>query len=229
MQDSPDNTSAQTYQCPGEPYRISRAVHLGRLAQFYPKCRDCPHREDTGPLSSKTVRQLQQAQEQQPASDVFVGDGVRGVYLNELVRGTAMELGNALGHYFAAQDRGRWPSPRLPAAPSDPNHPSAADLECDQEAAGLRRQAGPVAVVGYDERLSSPDLAAGMMEGLRGAGCHVVGIGCVTGACLRYAVRYLEADGGVFVTGGSARAHVNGMRFYGPSAFPITEGNGLEK
>jgi len=39
-----------TYLCPGEAAPISRAVHLARLAAFYPRCRDCPHCGDVGGL-----------------------------------------------------------------------------------------------------------------------------------------------------------------------------------
>jgi phosphomannomutase len=49
---------AETYCCPGQQHPISRAVHLGRLSAFYPGCRQCPHRDDTGTLSAKQVEQL---------------------------------------------------------------------------------------------------------------------------------------------------------------------------
>ena len=48
------------YRCPGQQHPISRAVHLGRLAAFYPACRQCSHRDDTGTLSPRQVEQLQE-------------------------------------------------------------------------------------------------------------------------------------------------------------------------
>lgn len=46
------------YRCPGEPYAISRSLHLARLSAFYRGCRHCPHRFDREPLSPRAVRQL---------------------------------------------------------------------------------------------------------------------------------------------------------------------------
>lgn len=46
------------YYCPGEPYAISRPLHLARLSAFYRGCRNCPHRFDREPLSPRTVQQL---------------------------------------------------------------------------------------------------------------------------------------------------------------------------
>ena len=65
-------TSLETlYICPGETHPISRSVHLSRLAAFYPKCRECPLRKDTGNLATHTVeairateRRVQRAAEQ---------------------------------------------------------------------------------------------------------------------------------------------------------------------
>ena len=62
-----------------------------------------------------------------------------------------------------------------------------------------------VIVLGHEERPSAPDLSLGCAEGLRRVGCKVLNIGPATEACLRYHVRYHEADGGVFVGGGDQR------------------------
>ncbi len=48
-----------TYLCPGETHPISRAVHLARLAAFYPKCRTCEHRRDSGQIAHSTTDRLE--------------------------------------------------------------------------------------------------------------------------------------------------------------------------
>ena len=49
------------FRCPGDTHSISRSVHLSRLAAFYPACRQCQHRGDTGQLPPRTVERIQQA------------------------------------------------------------------------------------------------------------------------------------------------------------------------
>jgi phosphomannomutase len=44
------------YRCPGESYSIDRSIHLGRLAAFYPACRQCAHRHEARLLSPKESR-----------------------------------------------------------------------------------------------------------------------------------------------------------------------------
>jgi phosphomannomutase len=39
------------FHCPGEAQPVTRAVHLARLAAFYPACRECPQRMDQAGLS----------------------------------------------------------------------------------------------------------------------------------------------------------------------------------
>lgn len=86
-----------------------------------------------------------------------------------------------------------------------------------------------VIVLGHDDRPSAPDLSLGCAEGLRRVGCKVLNIGPATEACLRYHVRYHEADGGVFVGGGDQREHINGLSFFGSNGHPVTEANGLQR
>ena len=50
------------YRCPGERHPISRAIHLSRLAAFYPACRQCQHRHDTGQLPPQTLQRIQQVE-----------------------------------------------------------------------------------------------------------------------------------------------------------------------
>src|SRR5262245_33956801 len=74
------------YICPGEIHPISRAVHLSRLAAFYPACRECPFRTDVGQLPKQAVQRLQQTERRVERKSLFTREGVRGVWLNELNR-----------------------------------------------------------------------------------------------------------------------------------------------
>lgn len=47
-----------TFLCPGQLHPVPRAIHLGRLAAFDPRCRNCQHRHDTGSLPDATVARL---------------------------------------------------------------------------------------------------------------------------------------------------------------------------
>jgi phosphomannomutase len=84
-----------SYQCPGETYPIGRSVHLARLASFYPKCRDCVHRGDTGTHSLRLVRLLDRTWQRPRERSIFTDEGVRGVYLNTLTAPQARELAAA--------------------------------------------------------------------------------------------------------------------------------------
>ena len=48
------------FQCPGESHPISRAVHLARLAGFYPACLNCPSRDDVSLVSERKSRQFEE-------------------------------------------------------------------------------------------------------------------------------------------------------------------------
>ncbi len=88
------------YFCPGRRYPISRAVHLGRLAGFYPACRQCPHRQDTGTLSARQVKRIEETQSRAQSRPLFYREGAAGVYLNEMAPATARQLAAALGVYL---------------------------------------------------------------------------------------------------------------------------------
>lgn len=92
--------SPAEYRCPGEEHPIARAVHYGRLAAYYPACRQCPHRHDTGPLSPRQVKRLAEAHRPAPRP-LFHGDHVSGVYLNDLGAAAVRKLGSAFGVFLS--------------------------------------------------------------------------------------------------------------------------------
>jgi phosphomannomutase len=66
--------------------------------------------------------------------------------------------------------------------------------------------------VGYDGRLSSPELVAAVIEGLVAAGCEVHAIGCGATPMLYFAVHHLGCDGGIQVTGSHNPPSHNGFK-----------------
>ena len=75
-------------------------------------------------------------------------------------------------------------------------------------AAGGRR-----AAVGYDGRLTSPDLEGALVDGLASEGVDVVRIGRGPTPMLYYAAATLGVDGGVMVTGSHNPPEYNGFKF----------------
>jgi len=94
----------------------------------------------------------------------------------------------------------------------------------------LRETGGRRAAVGYDGRLSSPELAARVVEGLSDCGVDVLRVGRGPTPMLYYAVRAEGLDGGAMVTGSHNPPEYNGFKmmlgkgaFYGASIRRIAE------
>ena len=87
----------------------------------------------------------------------------------------------------------------------------------------VRRAGGRVVCVGWDGRLSSPDLAAAVVEGLAATGCQVRRVGRGPTPMLYFAAKVREADGGIMITGSHNPPTHNGFKmvlggkpFFGP-------------
>ncbi|SLN41485.1 phosphoglucomutase/phosphomannomutase PgmG [Oceanibacterium hippocampi] len=76
----------------------------------------------------------------------------------------------------------------------------------------VARKGGAKVAVGYDGRLSSPDLEAALVEGLTAAGIDVVRIGRGPTPMLYFAVYHCDADGGIMVTGSHNPPSHNGFK-----------------
>ena len=197
------------FRCPGESHSISRSVHLSRLAAFYPPCRQCEHRHDTGQLTPQTVERIQQVEHRVPQPTLFNRDGVRGVFLNEL---TASEAGRIAGAFSALL----WErAPLAGASPGEQRH-------------GQPARRGPTVVVGYDERPSSPVVFSSVTDTLRLMGCPVTDVGLVSRPCFAFAVDHVQAAGGIFVTGAGGDASWTGLDLVGEAATPLSRDTGLE-
>jgi phosphomannomutase len=76
----------------------------------------------------------------------------------------------------------------------------------------VSRGGGKKVVVGYDGRLSSPEMEAQLVAGLRACGLEVARIGCGPTPMLYYAAHDLSADGAVMVTGSHNPPDYNGFK-----------------
>lgn len=76
----------------------------------------------------------------------------------------------------------------------------------------VRRKGGKRVVLGYDGRLSSPELSAACIEGLTSAGIDVTNIGLAATPMLYFAVFHLDADGGIMITGSHNPPDYNGFK-----------------
>lgn len=74
------------------------------------------------------------------------------------------------------------------------------------------RQGGRRVCVGYDGRLSSPDLERAVVDGLVACGIEVRRIGRGPTPMLYYATKVLEADGGLMITGSHNPPSHNGFK-----------------
>ena len=84
-------------------------------------------------------------------------------------------------------------------------------------------------VVGMDARLSSPSLKEKLIDGLLSTGCEIIDVGMVTTPMLMFAVKHLEADGGVMVTASHNPKEYNGFKFFAKDAVPISYESGINK
>ena len=77
----------------------------------------------------------------------------------------------------------------------------------------LAEAGGSRVAVGYDGRLTSPELEAALVDGLAMEGAEVVRIGRGPTPMLYYAAATLGVDGGVMVTGSHNPPDHNGFKF----------------
>lgn len=194
--------AASIFQCPGEQQPISESVHLARLAAYYPACRDCIHRNNTGQIAPKIVERIKEAEHRIPRGSLLTDEGVRGIYLNEMTRLTA-------GNYAGALAALLWK--KIPQI-------SRGDLGKPAQ------HPGPTVVTGHDERPSSPDVAVGVVRALRTMSCRVIDVGQITRPGFWFAVDHMQAAAGVHVSGSGCAPVWTGFDFVTAPATPISAG-----
>ncbi len=85
----------------------------------------------------------------------------------------------------------------------------------------------PEIAVGRDMRLSSPPLAAALLQGITDQGVNAVDLGLTTTDGLYFAVGKLNYPAGIMVTASHNPGKYNGMKFCRAQAFPISLETGL--
>ncbi len=82
-------------------------------------------------------------------------------------------------------------------------------------------------IVGYDIRLSSPEITEALSAGLMAAGADVYDIGLCGTEQVYFATSHYDMDGGIMVTASHNPRDHNGMKMVGPESRPISSDNGL--
>ena len=82
-------------------------------------------------------------------------------------------------------------------------------------------------VVGYDIRLSSPELAEAVSQGLIDGGSEVLDLGMVGTEEVYFATFHLQTDGGIMVTASHNPKEYNGMKMVRAGAEPVSGDTGL--
>lgn len=87
----------------------------------------------------------------------------------------------------------------------------------------VRRSGGSKVALGWDGRLTSPELAGGVAEGLASTGCDVTRVGVGPTPMLYFAARTIGVDAGLMITGSHNPPDYNGFKmmlgkasFWGP-------------
>jgi len=86
-----------------------------------------------------------------------------------------------------------------------------------------------VVVVGYDIRLTSPDLCDAVTKGLTDSGVDVINIGKGGTEEVYFATSHLKADGGIAVTASHNPKDYNGMKMVREDSKPISGDTGLKE
>ena len=194
----------QTYQCPGETSPVSRAVHLGRLAAGWSGCRDCVWKDDVGDAVRLTAIVRSEIEKHDGVRRTEFG--VRGRYLNAIDRFRAAQLATIFSTQIAQQT--------MTVETDSPSEAEDADHVC--------ATANVTVAIGYDGRLGSPDLFAGVNSAVRQNGCDVVDAGRCTAASLLNVVRINpNVRGAILVTGAGGSAGDVGVDVFTQDQQPV--------
>ena len=77
----------------------------------------------------------------------------------------------------------------------------------------INKPVRPQVCIGFDGRLSSPDMEQALVTGLSTAGVDTLRVGLGPTPMLYFAVHELKADGGIMVTGSHNPPDYNGFKF----------------
>lgn len=83
-------------------------------------------------------------------------------------------------------------------------------------------------VVGQDVRVTSPEIADAVVEGMRDGGCDVIRIGLASTPMAYFAIGTLDCDGGLVVTASHNPGEYNGMKLCRRGSVPISGASGID-
>ncbi len=191
------------YLCPGENLPINRAVHLARLRAHYEKCKACPHRLEAEQFSVQAHEQLAEWWNHQEKSPDRLQDGFGSQSPNEF----SVRSGSILAQTFATM---LWEQ-KLGQASLNQN----SELKNISE---LR----PTIVMGHDLSETSLEMLRESVRSVREQGCHIVDVGGVTPACMKFILEHLQADAGIHATSRRKDGSGAGLDLYGARAVPLS-------
>jgi len=232
------------YRCPDEEHPISRAVHLGRLARFYPPCRQCRHRDDTGTLSGKQIQRLVETRSRGLMPPLFHEEGAGGVFGNRFTADVARDLAAAFGTCLRqrlAPAKTSRPDGAADDPAEHPERPSKNDSPLPREGEGshcwtaaevdsanVPANRTPVVILGGDGRPIGAELVAALGEGARFSGCRLIDVGPASAPCLAFAVDHLGTDGGILLGNTDGRPHTVSLKFWTGGPEPLSAGGSLD-
>jgi len=85
------------------------------------------------------------------------------------------------------------------------------------------------AVIGYDIRKSSKELADALTKGMTDCGTDVINIGLCGTEMIYYSTSALKADGGIMITASHNPPEYNGMKFVRRNSVPVGYDSGLQE
>ncbi len=191
------------YLCPGEELPINRAVHLARLRSYYKKCKACPHRLEAESFSVHAQKQLEEWWNQREEKGEHLQDGFGNQSPNEFT----VQTGAALARTFAIM---LWKR----------QFEQACRNGSDESPSVLPPE--PAIVMGHDLSERSLEMMRESVLRVREQGCRIIDIGGVTPACMKFAVEYLKADGGIHVVSRQGNDFAVGIDLYDWQAVPLS-------
>lgn len=243
----PNAEGCSAFVCPGTSTPVSRSIHLARLNSAWQGCDQCELRFDTEGLAERTVESAAFIRDQRSEGIRRTEFGVRGPYVNQLNRHSASRLvlvfcdallrtavmtsrttsraASTAAEHQNGISGGRATLRSLPAKNANTatiatGQSSISDVAADDD--GPRHAVIPSVIVGYDGRLSSPDIFVGVTSSIREFGMPVIDVGRSTAASLTEAIRSLpNAAGAVLVTGAGSPSSHTGMDVFDQNGDPV--------
>ncbi|MBO2533661.1 phosphoglucosamine mutase [Planifilum fulgidum] len=86
-----------------------------------------------------------------------------------------------------------------------------------------KQEKRPRVLIGRDTRLSGEMLEAGLVAGMLSIGCDVIRLGVITTPGVAYLTRALGASAGVMISASHNPFHDNGIKFFGPDGFKLSD------